>query len=141
MKLGVDFIGVSVGALIFNDKGEMFLNKRSSQARNERGCWEAPGGAVRFGESREVAIKREIKEEFGVDIEIIKLLQTADEILPEEKQHWVATSYIAKIKKGQTPKILEPEKCEDIGWFSLDDLPKPLSYITQLDIKALKQSR
>ena len=67
MKIGIDYIGVSVGALIFNNKGEIFLNKRSQKARNAKGCWEAPGGA-HFAETREKAIKREIKEEFGVDI-------------------------------------------------------------------------
>ena len=98
MKIGIDYIGVSVGALIFNNKGEIFLNKRSQKARNAKGCWEAPGGAVHFGESLVKAIKREIKEEFGIDIITLKVLHTADEILKEEKQHWVATTYITKIQ-------------------------------------------
>ena len=59
MKKGIDYIGVSVGALIFNDKGELFLGKRSQQATNEKGSWEAPGGGVDFGETREQAIRRE----------------------------------------------------------------------------------
>lgn len=139
MKPGIDYIGVSVGALIFNDQGEVFLNKRSQKARNEKGSWEAPGGGVDFGETREEAIKREVKEEFGIDIEIIKTLETADEILPKDKQHWVATAYICRIKTGQEPKIMEPEKSEAIGWFSLDDLPKPISYITQHNIKSYRK--
>jgi 8-oxo-dGTP diphosphatase len=138
MKRGIDYIGVSVGGLIFNNKGEVFLNKRSKHTRNEQGSWEAPGGAVDFGELRENAIKREIKEEFGVDIEIIKTLQTSDEILTKDKQHWVPTTYIAKIKGNKKPKIMEPHKSDAIGWFPLDKLPKPLSYITNLDIKAYR---
>lgn len=140
MKAEIDYIGVSVGALILNEKGEIFLNKRSKLTRNEQGCWEAPGGAVDFNEIREDAVKREIKEEFGIDIEIIKTLQVSDEILSKHKQHWVATTYIAKIKRGQKPKIMEPHKCDGIGWFSLENLPSPLSYITTLDIKAYKKS-
>ncbi|MBL7159417.1 NUDIX domain-containing protein [Candidatus Microgenomates bacterium] len=139
-KAGVDFIGVSVGALIFNDRGEVFLNKRSQKARNEKGCWEAPGGAVDFGETHETAIKREVKEEFGVEIEIIKTLETADEILTKEKQHWVATAYICKVSAGQDPKIMEPDKSDAIGWFSLDNLPKPMSYITQHNIETYRNS-
>lgn len=138
MRRGVDYIGVSVGAFILNTKGELFLNKRSKYARNEQGCWEAPGGAVDFGELREDAIKREVKEEFGVDIKIMTTLQTSDEILPKHNHHWVATTYIAKIKNGQKPKIMEPHKCDGIGWFTLDNLPSPLSYITILDIQAYK---
>lgn len=139
MKAGVDYIGVSVGALIFNDKGEIFLNKRSQKSRNEKGSWETPGGAVEFGEKRVDAVKREIKEEFGVDIEIIRTLHTSDEILKNEKQHWLPTTYVAKIKNRQTPKIMEPDKSDEIGWFSLNTLPSPLSYITKLDIEEYKK--
>lgn len=139
MRKGIDYIGVSVGALIINDKGEVFLNKRSKHTRNEQGSWEAPGGAVNFGELREDAVKREVKEEFGVDIQIIKTLQTSDEILAKYNQHWVATTYIAKIKNGQKPKIMEPNKSDAIGWFAFNKLPTPLSYITKLDIQTYKK--
>lgn len=139
MKKGIDYIGVSAGALITNNKGEIFLSKRSKYTRNQQGCWETPGGAVNFGEKREDAIKREMREEFGIDIKIIKPLQTADEILSKEKQHWVATIYIAKIKGNKNPKIMEPHKCDAIGWFALDNLPSPLSYITTLDTKAYRE--
>ena len=139
MKKGIDYIGVSVGALIVNGKGEIFLSKRSKYARNQQGRWETPGGAVNFGEKREDALKREIKEEFGIDIEIIKPLLTVDEILSKENQHWVATAYVAKIKGRKKPKIMEPRKCDAIGWFSLYNLPSPLSYVTTLDTKAYKE--
>lgn len=139
MQIGKDYIGVSVGALIFNEKGEVLLGKRSLKTRNEQGKWEAPGGAVDFNESRDVAIRREIQEEFGVDIDITGLLHVSDEILKDQGQHWVATTYLAKIKDNQTPKIMEPEKCDEIGWFALDKLPSPISYITSLDLAAYKK--
>lgn len=37
MKKSIDYIGVSCGAMIFNDKGELFLSKRSQNCKNERG--------------------------------------------------------------------------------------------------------
>ncbi len=58
--------------MIFNEKGELFLSKRNQQVSNEKGCWETPGGSVEFGETLGQAVKREIKEEYGVDIEIIE---------------------------------------------------------------------
>ena len=134
MKQGVDYIGVAVGTMIFNDKGELFLSKRSQQSKNERGCWETPGGSVDFGERLSDAMKREIKEEFGVEIEILEQFPAADHIIPEEKQHWVAMTFLAKIKRGQKPTIMEPNKCDGIGWFSLDNLPSPLSLITKIDL-------
>ena len=70
MKRGVDYIGVGVGAIIVDDKGRVFLAKRGAKAQNERGLWEFPGGAVEFGETLRDALKREIREEYGVTIEV-----------------------------------------------------------------------
>ncbi len=134
MKKGIDYVGVSVGVMILNSKGEVFLTKRGKKAKNERGCWENPGGGVEFGETLEKAVKREIKEEHGIEIELLEQFPTQDHIIPKEKQHWIATTFLAKIKKGK-PKILEPDKCDAIGWFPLNKLPKPLSLITKLDLK------
>lgn len=135
MKKGIDYIGVSAGAIIFNDTGEVFLSKRSQNTKNEKGHWETPGGSVEFGETLEVAAKREIMEEYGAEIEIIEQWPAADHIIPAEKQHWVATTFLAKFKNGQEPKIMEPEKCDEIGWFDLNSLPQPLSIITKIDLK------
>jgi 8-oxo-dGTP diphosphatase len=135
MKRGVDYIGVSVGMMLVNEKGEIFLSKRSHNATNEKGCWETPGGAVEFGETLEEAVKREIREEYGIEIQLVKQFPAENHIIPNEKQHWVATTFLARLKSSQKPKIMEPEKCDAIGWFSLDNLPKPLSIITKLDFK------
>lgn len=134
MKPGIDYIGVSVGALILNEKGEIFLTKRGSQATNERGTWEIPGGKVQFGETLQAAVKREMMEEYGVDLVLEYQFPAQDHLIPKEHQHWVPTSFIARIAHGQTPRILEPDKCEAIGWFGLGSLPHPLSIITTLDI-------
>lgn len=141
MKPGIDYIGVSVGAMIFNEKNELFLTKRSKKATNERGCWEVPGGKVEFGETLEHAVKREIREEYGVDIELVKQFPAANHLIPAEKQHWVPTTFLAKIKVGQKPRICEPEKCDEIGWFPLDNLPQPLSIITQLDLEYYRKKK
>lgn len=134
MKQGIDYIGVSVGALILNNKHELLLLKRSMQARNEKGKWEAPGGGVHFGETLEEAIKREMMEEIGVDILLLKQFPAQSELLAQEKQHWVATTFVAKIKGRQKPRLMEAGKHDAIGWFALNNLPKPLSWITQTDI-------
>ena len=73
-----------------------------------------------------MTIKREINEEFGIDIEIIDFLEVCNHILPDEDQHWVSPTFIARKVSGE-PKIMEPDKIEEFGWFSLDDIPKPLT--------------
>jgi mutator protein MutT len=137
-KRGIDYIGVGVGACILNEVGEVLLAQRGPLAKNERGTWEIPGGGVEFGETLEVALKREILEEIGVEIKIISLLQVCDHILPAEKQHWVSPTYLCHIVSGE-PTIKEPGKCSDMGWFSLEAAAKlPLSQVTQSDIAMLQ---
>lgn len=140
MKRGKDYIGVAVGIAVFNDEGKIFITKRGQGATNDRGKWEIPGGAVEFGETREEAAKREIKEENDIDIEIISELQTTDHLLPEEGQHWVATTYVCR-HVGSSPRIIEPDKCEEIGWFTMEEAEKlELSSITLHDIAAIKRT-
>lgn len=139
MKRGIDYIGVGVGAAIFNDEGKLFITKRGQKAKNERGKWEIPGGGVEFGETFEQAIKREILEEHGVEIEILELLGICDHIIAEEKQHWVSPTFICKIIKG-VPQLMEPEKCDEFGWFSIEEAEQlPLSIVTKYDIEQLKK--
>ena len=135
MKAGIDYIGVAVGALIFNDEGKILLCKRSQNAKNERGCWEAPGGAVEFGETLAHALIREMKEELDIELEITKQLPAADHLIPDEHQHWIPSSFICNIKDNKEPKIMEPTKCDAIGWFALNALPEPLSIITKIDLE------
>ena len=123
MQKGVDYIGVGIGAVIVNSEGKMFMSKRGMAARNEAGKWEFPGGALEFGEGLEETIKREIKEEFGMEIEIVNQLEPFNHLISEEKQHWVALCFVAKIISG-VPTIMEPEKSAAIGWFSLEEVEK-----------------
>ena len=123
MQKGIDYIGVGVGAIIFNRKSAVFLAKRGKNARNERHKWEFPGGSVEFGETLEQALVREVQEEFGFAVEVIQLLDVVNHILPGEKQHWVSPTYLCSYKDGN-PRIREPHKCEEIGWFTLDAIPE-----------------
>lgn len=133
MREGVDYIGVGVGAIIVNEKGEVFMARRGPKAGNERGLWEFPGGSVEYGELLADAIRREIREEFGIEIELGRLLDVVDHILPEEGQHWVSPTYICRVTSG-TPRILEPDKCTGIGWYPLDQVPEGLTRITRKNL-------
>jgi 8-oxo-dGTP diphosphatase len=123
MKKGIDYIGVGVGAVIFNSDGKIFLSKRGREARNESGKWEFPGGAVEFGETLEQALVREVMEEFGFTIEVQALLDVVSHIIPREKQHWISPTYLCRITSG-TPCIKEPNKCDEIGWYNFAEIPE-----------------
>ena len=127
MKKGVDFIGVGAGAIIFNNEGQVFIARRGPKARNEAGRWDFPGGSVEFGETCEAAVVREIKEEYDMDIEVLELLEVVNHLLPQEKQHWVSPSFIARHLSGEA-KINEPEKCIGFKWLKLSEInPEELS--------------
>lgn len=134
MRRGTDYIGVGVGALIVNEKGEVFLSLRGPEAKNERGLWEFPGGAVEFGETLAAALQREMREEYGIEIAVGELLDVVDHILPEEHQHWVSPTFLCTITSG-TPVIRETGKCAAIGWFALEVVPAALTQITQENLK------
>lgn len=134
MKRGVDYIGVGVGAVIRNERGELFLARRGPLAKNERGLWEFPGGSVEFGERLADALRREIREEYGMEIEVGELLDVVDHILTDEGQHWVSPTYLCRVVSGE-PRILEPGKCTEIGWFAPGSAPQDLTLISQVNLR------
>lgn len=130
MRRGIDFIGVGVGAILVDDAGRLFLARRGPHARNERGLWEFPGGSVELGERLADALRREMREEFGVEIAVGDLLDVVDHILPDEGQHWVSPTFLCRVTCGE-PVIREPDKCAAIGWFAPDEVPAELTRITR----------
>ena len=138
MKRGVDYIGVGVGAILVDGEGRIFLARRGPQAKNERGLWEFPGGSVEFGEKLADALRREMREEYGIEIAVGELLDVADHILLEEGQHWVSPTFICTIASGE-PTIREPGKCTEIGWFKPDEMPQDLTLITRENLAHYRQ--
>jgi mutator protein MutT len=137
-RRGIDYIGVGVGALIIDDQGRLFLSRRGAKAKNERGLWEFPGGSVEFGEKLADALRREMREEYDIEIQIGELLDVVDHILPEEGQHWVSPTFICTITSGE-PHILESEKCGEIGWFAPYQMPEGLTVITRINWEHYQQ--
>ena len=91
---------------------------------------------MEFGETAKDTIVREAKEELGIDIQIDGLLGFVDDIIEEERQHWAGPTWLATIVSGE-PQILEPECCDGIGWFTIeeaDELPKSLTLQHDLEV-------
>ena len=84
MEKGRDYIRVGVGAIVV-DRGRVLLLKRRKEP--EAGCWGIQGGAVEFGEPIEDAVKRELKEELSVEVDLVALLSVTDHILPHAGVH------------------------------------------------------
>ena len=125
VKVGKDCIGIGCGAIILNDKTEVLLIRRKNlgEDRTTPNMWSVPGGEVNFGEKVEEAVIREVKEEVGVDIEIIRHIGHYDQILKKSKVHWHCDSFLCRIKKG-TPEIMEKDKFDRLEWAPINDIPK-----------------
>lgn len=132
MKPGKDYIGVGCGAFIINDKNQLLLQKRNKAP--EKDYWSIPGGKLELFETFNEAVKREVKEELGVDVEVIKELGICDHIVRSEGVHWVSPSFLCRITNGQ-PKIMEPTKHSDMKWISLNNLPDNLTITTKVAIQ------
>ena len=89
------------------------------------GMWEFPGGKIEPGESREVALKREIQEELGVDIAIENLLCTTEYDYPSF--HLTMHCYLCSIASGEielrehkSARWLRPEELGIVEWLPAD---------------------
>lgn len=127
---------VAVGGVIEHQtSGKILIIQRSTTQD-----WQAgPGGAIEYGEKIREGLQREIREELGIEIEVGEMLQLCDHIIDHEQQHWISPTFICKLVAG-TPTIMEPGKCDQLGWFSLEAAAQmPLSLVTAEDIRLLQQ--
>ncbi|OHA79180.1 MAG: hypothetical protein A2747_01245 [Candidatus Yonathbacteria bacterium RIFCSPHIGHO2_01_FULL_44_41] len=127
MKRGEDYTGVTVTYLCHDGNGNFLFNKRSTNCRDEHGCWDHGSGAMEFGDTIEGTLKKEIKEEYCADILEYHPLGYRDVHREHDgkKTHWIALDFLVLIDRDKI-KNGEPHKFDDIGWFVLDNLPSPL---------------
>lgn len=109
--------------LIFNDNGEILL-----QRRTDDGKWGIPGGIMEPGESYEETAIREVKEETGLTIRSMKLYHVFSgreyfNQYPNGDQAYNAlAAYICTDYEGEL-KVSDMESLE-LGFFSLERLPE-----------------
>lgn len=86
------------------------------------GAWQLPGGGLEFGENTHQCLHREIKEEVGVEIEIIALIPR---IYTEVRRNWqgLFIVYVCKLLDKETEIKLNNEASE-YGWFTLEQTLK-----------------
>jgi len=85
----------TVGALVVNTSGEVLIVR--SHKWNDK--YTVPGGHIELGENAEDAIKREVKEETGLDVDVVKLLLVQQAIYPthfHKHEHYLFMDYLCK---------------------------------------------
>jgi len=83
--------------------------------------WNLPGGGIQYFESPEKALKREMKEELGVEIDIENLIPKVFSVT-RNKWHGIFISYLCQIKGNQ--KITLNEEADQWSWVKIKDIGK-----------------
>jgi 8-oxo-dGTP diphosphatase len=79
--------------------GEVLLIRRGREPR--LGEWSLPGGRIEPGERAMDAALRELREETGVEAEILGLVDVVDGLFPEHGRHYVLIDYVARWIGGE----------------------------------------
>lgn len=140
LKRGIDYIGVNCVFWCHDKNNRLLLHKRSNQCRDEQETWDCGAGSMEFGETFEDTVRREVKEEYGVEPIKIEYV-TTENVLREHNgkaTHWIKNLHWVLVDPKKVI-IGEPHKMEELGWFTFDNLPKPLHSQIVLEVDLLKK--
>ena len=97
-------IMIGVGAVIEDDSGRILLVKHTPERGGFwQGKWICPGGTLKPGETIEEGIKREVREETRLEIDLTAPLTPFDRVVKSDDRvslHVIYIDYLAKVTGG-----------------------------------------
>jgi mutator protein MutT len=114
MRAAVQRVVDVAAALIFRD-GRLLITRRNAGA-HLGGLWEFPGGKREPGETFRSCLKRELREELGIEIATLRLVATVRHDYPDKKVR--LKFYLCRLLKNE-PRPLE---CAAVAWVRRPEL-------------------
>ncbi len=103
-------------------RNRVLLVRRGSEPL--KGEWTIPGGMLELGEELAEGVRREIKEETGLDIEPLEVLDVFDRIMrvgSRVRYHYVIVDYACRWKRG---RLAPGSDVTDACWVRREDFPQ-----------------
>lgn len=105
---------------MMDGKKQVLLQKRCNTGYMDGKYDMACSGHLEAGETLAMAVVREAKEE--IDIEINPQDLELVSIIHPHQENYINIFFTTQKYQG-TPKIMEKDKCDDLSWFQIDNLP------------------
>lgn len=103
---------VAATGIVLNREGKVLLVRR-----RDNGLWELPGGVVEPDDSLEGAVAREVKEESGVEVDVVRLSGVYKNIRVKGR-YVVSLAFLCRAVGGE---LTTGDETTDVGWFSPEE--------------------
>jgi 8-oxo-dGTP pyrophosphatase MutT (NUDIX family) len=108
------------GAIIYDEAGRIFL--MTSKKWSDGNVYLIPGGMIEEGETQEAALRREIREELGIELEdIVKVDESVKPASSDFYQSDVEFHFYSFFARAVSIDVKPNDEIKKYGWFTLEE--------------------
>lgn len=109
---------IGVGGLLFNRQNQVLLIKRNKPP--SQGLWSVPGGKLEAGEGLTECCRREIREETGLDVNVLSLIAVVERRV--ENFHYVIVDFLVELRDECANTPSAASDVTEARWINLENL-------------------